>query len=121
MNLLKQELSKVDDEKSNNGLHLQQIKVEIRSKKTVEFWIMLWSKGEIIGVQRNESDFMFRFNPQLFKEHQKAFFYCTLRKGYARRIEFRASLDIITGEIRRNTTPWYEDEWELEETFKIIY
>lgn len=121
MDLLTQELSKLDDERSNLGSHVQQINVELSRKKLVEVWLVLWSNGEIIGVQRNESNFLLRFNQVICKEHQKALFLSPLRKGYARRIEFHASLDVISGKIARNTTPWCDDEWELEELFKVRY
>jgi len=104
--------------KLQNNLIEYQITVELTkntnsSERKVLNIIALGS--EILGLYTDEQHW---WEVSQDKNEKRALFFRSLNAGKKERIELKAG-NIITGDLRKNTTEWYYDDWELPSEKKL--
>jgi len=106
----------------DDGEPYEQLKLRVicNSKKkamqTVD-WICIVRDNMLTGLVWPKTRWYTRDN----HDNRMLFIRNTPKEGISERIEFRIKKSIITGDVRKNVTPWFFDDWSnVRYTFELV-
>jgi len=96
------------------GVNYQKIRVCL-VRTGVEYWDIVWRGVHIAGLVTPSGAYF----PSDDISLSRALFFRGTEQGKQERVEFRVANGSISGDIRRNVTLWYFDDWELIDMLSV--